>query len=233
MNCEDTAEEVILIKTSPVLKSRFMRNQLFCFVLLLLISCQQKKDDTIEIYLTNHRIESYEGVPLRVAIKDSIILRQVLESLGEEIRIDTVSDKPIFMGHFQAEEKDLQKKPFINDSEIIGIDFKNSRIHFSKSVTEKIYDSLPNWNKIKQFGRQFVLCHNGKIVIKGYFINSYSSKWSSTYLISYHALPNKSDAIKEVFFPINYGLNFEKNNLKKHKDLYAVFKNREILEIKN
>ena len=210
-----------------------MKNQFFYFVLLLLISCQQKKEDTLEIYLTNHRIDSYEGVPLRVAIKDSVILRQVLESWGEEIRIDTVNNKPIFMGHFQAEEKDLQKKPFIKDSEIIGLDFKNSRIHFKKSVPEKIYDSLPEWNKRKEFGKQFVLCHNGKIVIKGYLINSYSSKWSSTYLISYHALPAKNDAIKEVSFPINYGLNFEENNLKKHENLYGAFKKREILENKN
>ncbi|MFC6097628.1 hypothetical protein ACFPVY_13305 [Flavobacterium qiangtangense] len=210
-----------------------MRNTLLYFVLFFIISCQNKKGDIIEIYLTNHRIESYEGVPLRVAIKDSVILRQVLESWGEEIRIDTVNDKPIFMGHFQAEEKDLQKKPFIEDSEIIGLDFKNSRIHFKKSVTEKIYDSLPKWNKRKEFGKQFVLCHNGKIVIKGYLINSYSSKWSSTYLISYHALPDKNDVIKQVSFPINYGLNFEENKLKKHENLYGAFKNREILENKN
>lgn len=205
-----------------------MRNQLFCLLVFLITSCQKRKPDTIEIYLTNNRIESYEGVPLRVAIKDSVILKQVLESWGENIRIDTVNDKPIFMGHFQATKKDLQEKLFINDSEIIGLDFKNSRIYFEKSVSKKIYDSLPEWNKRKEFGKQFVLCHNGKIVLQGYLLNSWNKFPSSTYKIYYHRLPEKNDTIKEVLFSINYGSNVEENNLKTNADLYQAFKNRQI-----
>jgi hypothetical protein len=112
----------------------------------LLFYCK-KKNDIIEIYLTKDKIESYDGVPLRTAIKDTAIIKQVLESYKEEIRIDTLNNKPIYMGHFLAELDDLEEKPFINDSEIFGFDFNDSRIHFSKSVTEKIYQSIPEWKK--------------------------------------------------------------------------------------
>ena len=175
-----------------------------------------------------NKIESYDGVPLRVAIKDSVIINQVLKSYGEEIRIDTIKDKPIYMGHFFVTNKDLEEKPFINDSEILGFDFENSEIHFSKSVTEKIYNSIPNWRKKNYFGKQFVLCHNGKIILNGYFIGSMSKYSSNTYQIKYHNYPEhkRHSGIKSVAFSINDSLNFEKNNLKKNKKLYEAFKNR-------
>lgn len=205
-----------------------MRNPLFCLIVFLFISCHQKESDLIEIYLTNNRIDSYEGVPLRIAVKDSVILKHVLESWGENVRIDTIKNKTIFMGHFEAENKDLQKKPFIRDSEIMGLDFKNSKIHFTKSVSKRIYDSLPEWNKSKEFGKQFVLCHNGKIVMKGYLLNSWNKFPSSTYQIYYHRLPDKNDTIKEVSFSVDYGLNSAENNLKTNTDLYQAFNNRQI-----
>ena len=196
-------------------------------IFLIFVSCEQKKD-IIEIYLTKNRIESYDGVPLRDAIKDSVIINQVLESYKEEIRIDTLKDKPIYMGHFRVNQKDLEEKPFIIDSEILGLDFERSEIHFSKSVTEKIYKSIPNWRKKNHFGKQFALCHNGKIILNGYLIGSMSSYWSNTYQIYYHKYPEhkRKNGIKSVAFSINDSLNFEKNNLKKNKKLNEAFKNR-------
>ena len=196
-------------------------------LVFLLFSCK-KKNDIIEIYLTKNKIESYDGVPLRTAIKDTTIIRQVLESYNEEIRIDTLNNKPIYMGHFVAELGDLEEKPFINDSEILGFDFDDSRIYFNKSVTEKIYKSIPEWRKKNHFGKQFVLCHNGKIILNGYFINSMSSFWSTTHQIYYHhsSKKNRNDTLYNVSFLMSDSLNFEKDNLKKNKELYNAFKNR-------
>jgi hypothetical protein len=196
-------------------------------LVFLLFSCK-KKNDIIEIYLTKNKIESYDGVPLRTAIKDTTIIRQVLESYNEEIRIDTLNNKPIYMGHFVAELGDLEEKPFINDSEILGFDFDDSRIYFNKSVTEKIYKSIPEWRKKNHFGKQFVLCHNGKIILNGYFINSMSSFWSTTHQIYYHhsSKKNRNDTLNNVSFLMSDSLNFEKDNLKKNKELYNAFKNR-------
>ncbi|RAR47346.1 hypothetical protein [Flavobacterium lacus] len=207
-----------------------MRNRILIilFVLSFIFASCKKKNDSIEIYLTKEKIESYDGVPLRTAIKDTTIIRQVLESYNEEIRIDTLNNKPIYMGHFVAELSDLEEKPFINDSEILGFDFENSEIHFSKSVTEKIYKSIPEWRKKSHFGKQFVLCHNGKIILNGYFIGSMSKYHSNTYQIKYHRYPEhkRNDALTSVAFSISDSLNFEKNNLKKNKELYHAFKNR-------
>lgn len=199
--------------------------------IFLLFSCK-KKNDIIEIYLTKDKIESYDGVPLRTAIKDTTIIRQVLESYNEEIRIDTLNNKPIYMGHFVAELGDLEEKPFINDSEILGFDFDDSRIYFSKSVNEKVYKSIPEWRKKSNFGKQFVLCHNGKIILNGYFINSMSSYWSTTHQIIYNSYPEhkRNDTLNSISYLMSDSLNFEKNNLKKNKELYNAFKNRLIIQ---
>ena len=55
-----------------------------------------------------------------------------------------------------------------------------------------------------------------------------SSYWSNTYQIYYHqgSEHKRNDTIKSVKFLIADSLNFEKNNLKKNKDLYFAFKNR-------
>lgn len=198
------------------------------FPLVFFLFCCKKKDDVIEIYLTKEKIESYDGVPLRKAIKDTLIINQVIENYKEEIRIDTVNDKPIYMGHFLVDKNDLEEKPFINDSEILGFDFENSEIHFSKLVSKKIYKLIPEWSKESHFGKQFVLCHNGKIILSGYFIGSISSYWSTTYQIYYHSYPEikRNDTLTSVTFSICDSLNFDKNNLRKNKELYNTFKNR-------
>jgi hypothetical protein len=207
-----------------------MKNRIYniiFLIFLIFVSCEQKKD-IIEIYLTKNKIESYDGVPLRVAIKDSVIINQILKSYKEEIRIDTLKDKPIYMGHFLVNQNDLEDQPFIIDSEILGFDFERSEIHFSKSVTEKIYNSIPTWRKKNHFGKQFVLCRNGKIILNGYLIASTSSYWSHTYQINFHKYPEhkRKNGMKSVAFSMNDSLNFKKNNLKKNKELYDTFKNR-------
>ena len=170
-------------------------------IFLIFVSCEQEKD-IIEIYLTKNQIESYDGVPLQVGIKDSVIIKRIIDKFGSDIRIDTINDKLIYMGHFSSKQNDLEDKPFINDSEIIGLDFENSEIHFTKSVTEKIYNSIPNWRKENILGKQYVLCHNKKIILNGYFLGSMSSVASNTYQILYHNYPEhkRKNNIKVLSF---------------------------------
>ena len=122
----------------------------------------------------------------------------------------------------------MEEKPFITNPEILGIDFENSQIYFAKSVALKISKLKPKWINESHFGKQFVLCHNGKIVLSGYFINSWSSFWSNTYQIYYHSLPEKkiADKLKNVHFSFSNSINFEKNNLKKNPELYNAFRNK-------
>lgn len=207
-----------------------MINKHFLFTAILpflFISCT-KKQDRIEIYLTKNKIESYDGVPLRVGIKDSVIIKQVLDFYGEEIRLDTINDKTIYMGHFKVTKNDLEEKPFVSDSEILGFDFEKSEMHFSENVTDKIYNAIPTWQKNNYFGKQFALCHNDKIILTGYLYPSSSKFHSTTYQIEYHKYPavKRSSTIKSVAFWTYDSLNFEKNHLLKDTAFYNTFKNR-------
>lgn len=202
-------------------------SKIFFLIIIFFISCDEKKD-IIEIYLTKKQIESYDGVSLKVGIKDSVKTKIIIERFGSDTRIDTINDKLIYMGHFSSKQNDLEDIPFINDSEIIGFDFEKSEIHLKKSVTEKIYNSIPNWRKKNILGKQFVLCHNKKIILNGYFLGSMSSVWSNTFQILYHKYPEykRKNNIKSVVFSMHDSINFEKNNLKKNKELYNAFRNR-------
>ena len=219
-------------RKAPKRCKQFMENRIskiFFLLFLFFISCEEKSN-IIEIYLTKKRIESYDGVPLKIGIKDIKIIEKIRETYGEDIRIDTIKNQPIYMGHFMIEEKDLEEKPFITNNEILGIDFKNSKIHFRESVTKKIYNSIPNWKKNNFFGKQFALCNNGKIILTGYFINSMSKYHSNTYQIVYNNYPatTKNEYPKNVAFSINDSLDFEENSLEKNQILYYTFRNRQI-----
>ncbi|WP_432670422.1 hypothetical protein [Flavobacterium sp. SM2513] len=198
-----------------------------CIFSILLASCHKKKD-IIEIYLTKNKIESYDGVPLRVGIKNSIIIKQVVDIYGEGVRVDTLAEKLIYMGHFNVKREDLEEKPFINNAEILGFDFEKSEIHFSESVTEKIYNALPIWHKENYFGKQFALCHNGTLVLTGYMYGSMSKFHSTTYQIVYHhsSAVQRKNEIKSVAFSVYDSLNVEENHLLKDNVFYNTFKNR-------
>ena len=180
-------------------------------------------------YNLNNAFKSYTIIDYnKLKVNELHLLKSDLELNRDFYKIDTLKNKPIYMGHFLVEKNDLEDKPFISDSEILGIDFDESRIHFSKSVTEKIYNSIPEWKKKSIFGKQFAMCHNGKIILSGYLIGSMSSYWSNTYQIYYERSPEnkRNNGLRSISFLISDSLNFEKNNLMKNEELYNAFKNR-------
>ena len=206
-------------------------------ILISFISCKKvKEEDKIEFYLTKERIQSFDGVSIEEAVfdtnlkRDSIIKKGLLERYGNTVKIDTVEKEIIFAGKFNVKNKDLQNKPFIKNSEILGIDFEKSSISFKESVAYKIYDSIEIWrNKSKYYGKQFVLKHNEKIILNGYFFSMMSSQLSNTYQILYYPINEnqKNDSINRVDYLFYEGLNFDKN-LDKNKLLKKAFKNRVI-----
>lgn len=200
-----------------------------CIFSVFFASCTKKKD-IIEIYLTKNEIESYDGVPLRLGIKDSVIIKQVEDIYGKGVRVDTITDKLIYMGHFNVKKKDLEEKPFINDAEILGFDFERAEMHFNESVTKKIYNKLPTWNKQNIIGKQFALCHNGKIVLTGYMYPAMGRYHSNTYQISFHRYPTvqRKNKIKSTVYWVHDSAYVEKNHLLKDKEFYNVFKSRMI-----
>ena len=41
-----------------------------------------------------------------------------------------------------------------------------------RTLPNKIYDSIPIWRKKNYFGKQFVLCHNGKIILSDWLLHT-------------------------------------------------------------
>ena len=209
-----------------------MTNRVLILVLILQLffSCKNK-EDKLEIYLTKNLVESYEGVPLRNAFKDSSLISNIENLYGKKIRVDTITKKMIYSGRFNVTKNDLQENPFIINSEILGLDFKKSEIIFNRSVSENIYKILPNWKNANVRGRQFVLLHNGQIILKGYLIGTMSSYWSNTYQIHFYNNENLNQ--ETVRFNLNDSINFNENHLMKNKELVSAFlrrnKNLEVL----
>lgn len=139
---------------------------------LLTVSCVEKEntDKKIEIYLTNKRIESYEGIKPE-NLKDTTKFKDLLERFNKiAIKLDTINNDIIFAGAFNANDEDLDVKPLINSNEILMFDFTSSKIIMKESVVKKIKDL--DWKMGDDFGRQFVLCINKKPVFKWLFLSS-------------------------------------------------------------
>ncbi len=61
--------------------------QLIIFTCTLLLFSSCKKQENIEIYLTNERIESYDGINLKSAILDSTILLKLEKIIWKKFKI--------------------------------------------------------------------------------------------------------------------------------------------------
>ena len=191
-------------------------------LLIVFVSCEKK--DLIEIYLTKCRVESYDGQSLKSSIKDSLILDKITNLYGENLRYDSIRDRIIYMGRFNAVKSDLQLEPFIKDSEILELDVSASRIYFKEMVQNRIYDSLPRWTNEGGFvGRQFVICLNGKIVSNGYFDSLWNRFECKTNTIFFYH--DKYDSSKKVGFLID-SANIELSNLKKNSSFISAFTSR-------
>jgi hypothetical protein len=187
---------------------------------LFIPSSCKNADDKLEIYLTNGLIESFEGIPVKEAVDDSIKYKNIVDLYGEKLKYDTINQKILYSGRFTTEKHDLKDKLFIVDSEILGVDFKKSEIFFTNSVSQK----LKNLDHSMVRGRQFVLMHNNNTVINGYLFSTYSSYWSNTYQIHFYQ-SEKIDQ-KEVRFSFNDSINFDENHLIKNKKLVKAFEKR-------
>lgn len=192
--------------------------------IFFLTSCKRK--DTIEIFLTKERIESYDGVPFNSTTNDTTILNRVHKLYGSNLRYDTIKKELLFMGRFNVSKKDLEETPFILDEEIIGLDIKNSKIHFTNSVPKKIYASLNKWREKGGFwGKQFAICLNGEIVSNGYFDSMYNRYYCKTNRILFYQ--NEKNIQENVGFIIDSS-RIEIGKLDKNSSIISVFKNRTI-----
>ncbi|WP_417887964.1 hypothetical protein [Zunongwangia sp.] len=218
----------------------------------LLISCvkKQKANDEldlpkIEIYQPKERIVSNFGNP----ITDEWILSEFFDNdttLFQDkylndcssflhrpnyqifTKVDPKSNKLIYAGPFSATTQDLKENPFIKDEEIIGFDFKESKIRISSTGVSKIMSLKPNMNH----SRQFVITIDKMPILTGYFFNTFSSSYVSHFYIEhlYKDENFKSNSPKisdyEIFYNPKSEFDWEpiQYNFKKNAKFYKAFK---------
>ena len=196
-----------------------MLKKTFGYILLLLIlsSCsrvEKKITPKIEIYLTENRIESYQGIKITENNIDTLGLRRLENRFDfNTVRFDTIASELIFAGAFKAKKTDLKKEPFLAEKEIHSFDYSNGTITLSEiggiKLSKMDFDSN---------GKQFVLLINDKLELFGYFYPTLYSNWCSTYQYPY--IPNQ----KWTELELTFGKNFRAVNLKaEFKDLYNTF----------
>jgi hypothetical protein len=200
-----------------------MKFLILILAVLSLASCKEKHE--IEIYLLKERVPNKHGVPVR-DIKE---FREGLDAHPEEAKnyvfatYDTVTKQMVFADAFDAPPKEKwQDKPFIKDTEILGLNTFDGKIRLSNSGGIKIialkHDHLR--------GLQFVVSDNGKPIMTGYFWNMFSSLESNADNILYLC---SEDPSKEYYdFEIqrtNWKPSFaKKTNFKNYPELVNAFK---------
>lgn len=153
-------------------------------MILILISCNQSKQKyspKIEIYLTENRIKSDQGIEVNESNIDKLDLRRLEGRFDFKIvRFDTINRDLIFAGSFKADKSDLFENPLITNADIISFNKNNGTIILN-SIGAKKLSKLKNTD----YGKQFVLIIDNKPKIYGYFFPTIFSYWCNTYHYPY------------------------------------------------
>jgi len=186
-----------------------LKNILLIFGVLLLFSCAKKKEevrvpeDKIEIYLTKKELFKENCILLKNYKPFIDSLKTVFPKLEIEKdffrilhlhQIDTISKIKSYKGNFHFFKSDLQKSPIVFDHEIISFNLKTSELEIDSIANNKLRKMIVIDNG--QYGQQFVITYNEDIILKGYFINSFTSVYLNWHVIpvSYYE-PPKDDKI--------------------------------------
>lgn len=196
-------------------------------IILINSSCTAKKDK-LEIYLTKNYIRSKKGISPEVLFSDSAQLAQSYNTYGVHIKFDLVSKRALFMQPFAVTHADLQATPFITSDEIIALYPKEHFIEFKNSVTQKLKDSLSNWNTdtVWKEGKQFAICYNDSIIQTGYIVPFANQNFTpETYQIGYFPFSKDATDISHRYLFGNM-LQYNENQLRTDPGIQLAFKNR-------
>lgn len=198
---------------------------LILITFLLLISCSDKKQNSIEIYLLKDRKLNSEGVQINT-IKDYQKMDTMkLKSYIPYTTYDTIKNDFIYSSKFEFKTKDLNLKPLISDNEINSFNISEGKLILNNSGAKKLFKLRPSGRN----GEQFVIKVNDSSVFSGYFYNSISSYGSNWNCINIDFSEFVKDSTKTNysfdFFKGN-GIDFtkrEKIDLKKYSELLKAF----------
>ncbi|MCO6173617.1 hypothetical protein NHF50_01020 [Flavobacterium sp. NRK F10] len=198
----------------------------------LFISCNDNKQNSIEIYLLKNRKLNSEGVQINT-IKDYNEMDTVkLKSYIPYTTFDTIKNDFIYSSKFEFKNEDLNIEPFIDNNEINSLDINNGKLVLNNSGARKLFKLRPSGRN----GEQFVIKVNDSAVFSGYFYNSISSYGSDWNCINIDFSELVKDSTKTNysfdFFKGN-GIDFtkrEKIDFKKYPELLEAFKESDRLK---
>jgi len=171
-----------------------LKNILIIFGVLLLFSCAKKEEriifsDKIEIYLTNKdilnencvflsdykpHIDSIKEKHPRIHLGDLKVAKKIFQ-------IDTITKSIKHKGDFNISKKELQQKPIVFDNEIKSFNIKTLEFEIDSTAQNRIRKTIDS-DKLF-YGKQFVMLYNNNIIIKGYFVGSFSSCYLDWHVI--------------------------------------------------
>lgn len=212
----------------------FFNASLFCiavmkylflfFLSFFLFSCINQ-EEKIEIYLLKNRIRTNEGIPVLDYVKLKKIKQDKnLENIME-CNFDTLSEKLIFGGKFNANKENIENEPFISDEDILKLNLERSELVLTNIGRQKIAQLKPNM----KYGIQFAICVNKKPLLTGHFRSIYSSYIQSWNYISYDHYNKEKRLDKDMNFVIRQNKDYEKwepilTDLKEYPELINAFK---------
>ncbi len=188
----------------------------FLIIAVILYSCGDTGNESskIEIYLLKDVILTDEGVAIsNMPNKEDLDSSYYNKIDTLRVRYDTLSKEFIYAGRFNAEKSKIKEKPFISNTEIIGLDLSKSVFVFTESAAKKIV----NIQSSMKYGKQFVILKDGNILLTGYFWSKNSSYGSTWYCIEYDGTQNISKRNEFSFYKGN-GINAMKRE-KIEKDM--------------
>lgn len=182
-----------------------MKLKCVIFILFFISSCQKR--DKVEIYLLK------EVKPNKIGIK------YPSNDEYDTTTYDSLTKNYYKWTDFEYKESDLNKIPFISDSEILSLDTLNGIIKFNNGASQRIIKNTDGFQRSKQF----VITVNNKPVMNGYFHNIYSSFGTDWNTIRFDDLKNIDKKDLEVYnFSMYMGKGL-KNNLVKNKIYFGKY----------
>lgn len=146
-----------------------MRILISVLIIILLVSCTEKVEESkplIEIYELNKWVESYESQPL-----DSSMIADFQKYEMDTTRYRYSEEYGLLInGGFIATTEDLKNDPLIENSLILGYDFKKDVIIIDSLARHKIY---PNTRFTK--ARQLAMTIDKKVILSFYERTNFSS----------------------------------------------------------
>jgi len=199
-------------------------------IIALFSSCEKCIKPKVEIYLLNKRIESKHGIDIKKVEEYSEMLRRMDTNTVKEfenLKVDTITNRLIVAGEFDAKKSDLSSIPLISDSEIVSFNKSNNELIIKSNASKKIFEIEDEFVT----STQFVISVDKKPVLTGYFNNlasSYSPNWNYITYINYNESiknngENKTFIIHKGVYVDSHNNKKELADLSQYQDLLNAF----------